>query len=163
MKNINTITTSFLVLTIFITVTTVASAERVTVFELAESGETIMFPMTAEEIAAEDAEKARFDSALESKVTKPEERFHVFEMAESGQTISFPKSAEEIATEDVENAKSKVSASKMNKPQKRVIQFELSESGEMIEFPVIEIEVVTEYTDEIIGDADKTRMEEMKN
>ena len=163
MKKITTKILSVLALTLLITVTTVSAAERVKVFELAESGITITFPMTAEEIAAEDAEKARIDSARESRVTKPEERLNVFEMAESGQTISFPMSAEEIAAQDAEKAKSKVSAIKLNKPKKRVIQYELAESGLVIEFPVPEVEAVAESTDEIIGTAMKAKVENSKN
>lgn len=163
MKKITTKILSILALTLLITVTSVVAAERVKVYELAESGIIIEFPMTAEEIAAADAEKARLDSARNSRVTKPEERLHVFEMAESGQTISFPMSAEEIAAKDAEKVRYNVFATRINKPKKRVIQYELAESGLVIEFPVPEVEAVAESTDEIIGTAVKNKVDNSKN
>lgn len=90
MKKITTISLSILVSTLLITITTIAAAERVKVHELAESGVIITFPMTSEEISAENAEKVRLNSTREANVTKPEERLHLFEMAESGDVIEFP-------------------------------------------------------------------------
>lgn len=162
MKKITTKILSILVLTLLITVTTVAAAERVKVFELAESGVNITFPMTSEEIYAEDAEKARLNSMREANVTKSEKRHHIFEMAESGQTISYPMSAGEIAAKDAEMVKLNVSAIKINKPKMRVIQFELAESGEVIEFLSPEIEAVAESTGEIIATIVKTKVEDSK-
>lgn len=163
MKNISNIILSVLIVALLISVTTVAKAEWFKVFELAESGITITFPMTADEIAAEDAEKAKLNSAGKKNVTNPEESLHIFELAESGQTISFPMSAEEIAAKDAAMAKSNVSAIRINKPHKRVIQFELAESGLVIEFPATEVEAVSEYNDEIIGSADKAEAGDSMN
>jgi hypothetical protein len=157
MENRIVILGSILTLGIFIINSSAIAGQQVKVFELAESGQTIEFLMTPQEIAAEDAEKVRLNSIRETNLTKPEERLHVFEMAESGQTFSFPMSPAEITAKDAEKAKSNVSAIKINRSQKRVIQFELSESGEVIEFPAPEIEAVVESTDEIIDTADKTK------
>ena len=151
MKKLTTKILSILVLTLLITVTTVAAAERVKVFALAESGVNITFPMTSEEIYAEDAERARLNSIRKANVTKYEKRLHIFEMAESGQTISYPMSAEKIAAKDAEVAKFNVSAIKIKKPKMRVTQFELSEIGEVIEFLSPDNEAVAESTDATIG------------
>jgi len=160
MKKTTTKILSILVLTLLITVTTVAAAERVKVFELAESGVNITFPMTSEEIYAEDAAKARLISIREANVTKSEKRLHIFEMAESSQTISYPMSAEEIATKDAGMVKFNVSAIKKIKPKMRVTQFELSETGEVIKFLSPEIEAVAKSTDEIKGTIVKTKVED---
>ena len=161
MKKITTISLSILVSTLLITITTIAAAERVKVHELAESRVIIMFPMTSEEISAENAEKARLNSTREENVTKPEERLHLFEMAESGLTISFPMSAVEIAARDAE--KNINSAIKKIKPQKRGILIELAEGGHVIEFLAHEIEPVAESTNKIIGTTAKTEVGNSKN
>ena len=75
---------------IFLTFTAAPAAERVKVFELAESGILIEFPMSAKEIAAENAENAR-RAAMRAKHTKlSRKQVVIFELAESGQTIEFP-------------------------------------------------------------------------
>ena len=73
--------------------------ERYKVYEMAD-GATVSFPMTAEEIAEEDAEKANAAIARKVISEKPQIRYKVYEMAD-GATISFPMTAEEIAKEDV--------------------------------------------------------------
>ena len=109
------------------------AAERVKTFELAESGVVIEFPMTPEEIAAEDAANAR--QAARDK--EPLERRERIELAESGLVIEFPMAAEEMAAEDAENARRAALRSKGTAlPTPEVVVFELAESGQTIEFPV---------------------------
>ena len=57
---------------------------------MGENGHIVSFPMTAEEIAAEDAKIARFKARHENKISKKESNMVTFELAESGATIEFP-------------------------------------------------------------------------
>jgi hypothetical protein len=105
MKGINLIIAILLTLGISLETSTAIAAKRVKIFEMAESGQTIEFQMSPEEIASEDAEKARLTDIRQAKLKKPEERKQVIEMGESGQAVEFPMSPEEIAAEDAENAR----------------------------------------------------------
>ena len=81
-------TISLLAIVIFFNSNLAFAGNRVTVFEMAESGVTIEFPMTPEEIAAEDLENARLSEIKEDDKQRPRARFKVIEMGESGQTVS---------------------------------------------------------------------------
>ena len=117
----------------FLALPAALAEERVKTFELAESGIIIEFPMTADEIAAENAENAR-QAALEKK---PRERQEQIELAESGLVIEFPMTAEERAAEDAENARrAAVRGKDVQLPDRPAVVFELAESGQTIEFPV---------------------------
>ncbi len=107
-------------------------APEVVVFEMAESGVTIEFPMTAAEIAAEDAENA----LRTAKTTDTKIRLKRIELAESGFVFEFPMTAEEIAAEDAENARKAAMVNINLKAVKapEVIVFEMAESGQTIEF-----------------------------
>jgi len=137
MKNIIVILGSILTFGIFIINSSAIAEQRVKVFELAESGQTIEFLMTPHEIAAEDAENDRLAALREAKLKKPKKRMQIFEMGESGQTVEFPMTPDEIAAEDAENDRlAALREVKLKKPKKRVVEFELAESGIIIEFPV---------------------------
>ncbi len=141
---------------IFLSVNAALAAERVKVFELAESGQVIEFPMTAEEIAAEDAEKARQTAVRNTRAKAPQERLERIELAESGGVIEFPMTAEEIAAEDAENARRAAMQAKRAKPaEKTVVVFELAESGQMIEFPVVAKDIAEPGTAIASGDSAK--------
>ena len=132
---------------IFTTLNAAMAEERVKVFELAESGQVIEFPMTAEEIAAEDAEKARQAALRNARAKAPQERLERIELAESGGVIEFPMTADEIAAEDAENARRAAMQAKHAKPaEKTVMVFELAESGGVIEFPVVSKEIPASST-----------------
>lgn len=148
MKKIMTIILNISVLTLLITSTTISAAEKVNVVELAESGITISFPVSAEDIATDSVTSARLNASRETIVARPAERLEIFEMAESGQTITFPLGAEDIARMDAETAKSDISTMDKAKPFSPVVTFELSESGEVIEFSAPAIEAVADYADE---------------
>ncbi|CAB1056638.1 hypothetical protein D1BOALGB6SA_1375 [Olavius sp. associated proteobacterium Delta 1] len=71
---------------------------RVKIFEMAESGQTVEFPMSPDEIAAEDADNARLATLRKSGLDKANKPVTSFELAESGIVIKFPvKPPETIA------------------------------------------------------------------
>jgi hypothetical protein len=113
--------------------------KRVETFEMPESGQTISFPMTEEEIAAEDAEIARRKAAYLTRKIKPQERVKTFELPESGQIITFSMTKKEIAIEDAKIARrEKLKHKAAKKPKKQFERFEMPESGNYIYFPVKE-------------------------
>ena len=137
MKNIIVTAFTLLAMSMLLTINSAFGEDRVKVYEMAESGVTIEFPMTAEEIAAEDAEHAKKAARKEAVKNNSAQRLKVYEMAESGQTFSFPMTSAEIAAEDAENAsRAAIRKSKSEEHQKQVVIFELAESGVAIEFPV---------------------------
>ena len=143
---------------IFLTVNAALAAERVKVFELAESGQVIEFPMTAAEIAAEDAENARRAAVRNARAKAPQDRLERIELAESGGVIEFPMTADEIAAEDAENVRQAAMRAKRTNPvEKEVVAFELAESGQMIKFPVVAKE--TAVPDTTIASSDPEESE----
>lgn len=114
-----------------------SAGERMKAIEMGESGQTVLFRMSPEEIAAEDAEAARIAALIASKPKEP--MTETYEMAESGEAITFPMSAEEIKIAEGREAEraAKRAASKLknpNKPNVVVEEFELCECGEIITF-----------------------------
>ena len=137
MKNVIIIIAILSTLGIFLRISQASEEKRVIVIEMGESGQTVEFPMSPEEIAAENAENAKFAAIRQAKLKKPEERKQVIEISESGQAVEFPMSPEEIAAEDAENARfAAIRQTKLKEPQRQVITSELAESGIIIEFPV---------------------------
>jgi hypothetical protein len=132
-------------ITVGITVNPAVAVETHRIYEMGESGQTVSFPMTAEEFAAEHSERERLSAIREIKAQKPKQRQRVFEMGESSQIVSFPMTAQEIADEDANIARPKaLYDSKPSKVRGEVITFELAESGEIIEFPARGVEIKTE-------------------
>jgi O-acetyl-ADP-ribose deacetylase (regulator of RNase III) len=137
MKNIIVTAFTLLAMGMLLTINPAFAGDQVKIYEMAESGITIEFPMTPEEIAAEEAENATQAARRQAAKNNSRQRFKVYEMAESGQTISFPMTSEEIAAEDAENARrAAIRKSKSVEQKKQVVIFELAESGVAIEFPV---------------------------
>jgi hypothetical protein len=136
--------TAKLIQLIVVTVTAVALAcglatagEKMKPYEMGESGQVVMFPMTPEQIAGEDAKNARRTALKESKATEP--MVVTYELAESGEVIHFPATAEEIKAAGKQPAESvaKRFASeheKVKKPNVVVKGYELCECGEIIRF-----------------------------
>jgi hypothetical protein len=91
--------TMIMLLGTFIAFNAAVAAQRVKIVELAESGMTIEFPMTAAEIAAEDAERARQTAIRAARAEDSKERLEQIELAESGQTIEFYQVTPRMATE----------------------------------------------------------------
>ena len=137
MKNVIIIIAILSTLGILLRISQAAEEKRVIVIEMGESGQTVEFPMSPEEITAEKAKNDRFAAIRQTKLKKPEERKQVIEMGESGQAVEFLMSPEEIAAEDAENARfAATREARLKKPQKQVVTSELAESGIIIEFPV---------------------------
>jgi hypothetical protein len=160
MKKYITIITGILFLIVGLIVTPVVAAEKQKIYEMGESGQTVSFVMTEEEIAAEDTEKEKIATNRGSKEDKQRQRRRAFEMGESGQTISFRLTADEIVAEDEKIARLKARPdSKASKEVNEVILFELAESGKTIEFSGKEVEIliegVAETTEEIEGGSEK--------
>ena len=112
------------------------AGEKMKVYEMGESGQTVEFKMTAAEIAAENARSAAINAANHQKSNAG---LLVIEMGESGQKVSFPMSAEEIqraALRDAREAARRTARKNMraNKPNVPVDECELCESGEIITF-----------------------------
>ena len=137
MKNVIIIIAILSTLGIFLRISQASEEKRVIVIEMGESGQTVEFPMSPKEIAAENAENARLAALRQAKLKKPEERKQLIEMGESGQTVEFPMSLKEITAEDAENSRfAAIRQARLKEPQRQVVTFELAESGILIEFPV---------------------------
>ncbi len=112
------------------------AGEKMKVYEMGESGQTVAFKMTAAEIAAENARSAAINAANHQKSNAG---LLVIEMGESGENVSFPMSAEEIqrtARREAQEAAQRTAQKNMraNKPNVPVEECELCESGEIITF-----------------------------
>ena len=141
MKNVIITIAILSTLGLFLRISQAGEEKGVIVIEMGESGQTVEFLMSSEEIAAANAENARFAAIRQAKLKKSEERKQVIEMGESGQVAAFPMNPEKIAAEDIENARfAAVRQARLKKPQKQVVTFELPESGIIIEFPVNSLE-----------------------
>jgi len=90
MKNIVVTAFALMSMGIFFTINPAFAGDRVKAYEMAESGITIEFPMTPEEIAAEDAENDRRAAIRKSKSVEQKKQVVIFELAESGVIIEFP-------------------------------------------------------------------------
>jgi hypothetical protein len=132
---------SILVMVMAVTLTAglATAGEKMKVYEMGESDQTVAFKMTAEEIAAENAENARLAAINADNRQKSKAGLLVIEMGESGESISFPMSAEEIqrtALREAQEAAQRTAQQNMraNKPNVPVEECELCESGEIITF-----------------------------
>jgi|GEM_PF-875441 len=136
MKNIKLYIFTIIFTAIFFTFNTAGAAESVRVFEMGEGGFTVEFPMTPEEIAAQDAAYDKLIAASKKSVVDPSNQVMVFEMGEGGHTVAFPMTAEEITAANAENARlAAIKAAIAIVPPEPVTRFELAESGLIIEFP----------------------------
>ncbi len=137
MKSIIIIASALLIMGSFLTVHPALAGDRVKVYEMAESGITIEFKMTPDEIAAEEAKYLEAAASDKLNNNNPQKRVKVFELGESGIFIAFSMTAEEIAAEDA--AKERLAAirkAKSENQKKHVVAYELAESGISLEFPV---------------------------
>jgi len=116
-------------LSIFFIFNTAGAGGKIMVYEMAESGIAIEFPMTPEEITAEDAVYVKVAAANISENVK------VFEMGEGGHTVAFPMTADEITAANAENARiAAVKTARLATIQESVGRSELAESGHIIKF-----------------------------
>ena len=132
---------SILVMVMAVTLTAgmATAGEKMKVYEMGESGQTVEFKMTAAEIGAENAENARSAAINATNHQKSNAGLLVIEMGESGENVSFPMSAEEIqrtALKEAQEAAQRTAQKNMraNKPNVPVEECELCESGEIITF-----------------------------
>jgi hypothetical protein len=134
---------SILTMVIIVSLNTASAEKRHIVFEMGESGQTISFPMTPEEIAAVDADNARLvkGGVLKSQKTAP--RFKTIEMGEGGQIVSFLMTPEEITAEDAEKRRLSEIHRKISADDRHTVAYETAESGILIEFPERVLEVNT--------------------
>ena len=88
--------------------------KRVKVFEMGESGQSVAFPMTAEEIDAEDAENEGLAAARKAKSEEPPKHIVIYEFAESGITVEFPLETPDEAVTDVVAEKNPQKIQKFN-------------------------------------------------
>jgi len=127
---------------IFFTLNTAGAGDRVRVFEMGESGITIEFPMTPDEITAEDTAYGQIMAASQKSISDTNINLKVFEMGEGGHTVAFPMTAEEITAANAENARlAAIKAARAAAPPEPVVRFELAESGHLIDFPETKIEM----------------------
>lgn len=126
---------SILAMVIMVSISAASVEKRHIVIEMGEGGQTVSFPMTADEIAAIDAEntKQRKSKALNSQQNAS--RFKIIEMGESGQIVSFLMTPEEMAAEDAENQRLSEIRRKSSVNDRQTIAYEMAESGMLIEFP----------------------------
>jgi len=126
---------NILTMVIIVSLNTASAEKRHIVFEMGESGQTISFPMTPEEIAAVDADDARLvkGGVLKSQNTAP--RFKTIEMGEGGQIVSFLMTPEEVTAEDAERQHLYEIRRKISVDDRQTITYETAESGMLIEFP----------------------------
>ena len=126
-------TISILIATFLIVINTATAEERVRVIKMGESDEIVEFPMTPQEIAADDAENARLAAIRETKLKVPNGKIKIIEMGESGQTVEFPMTSDEIIVEEAENKRlSTIRAANNKKVERKTSVFELAESGHII-------------------------------
>ena len=132
---------SILAMVIFVSINTATAEEKRIVIEMGESGQTVSFPMTPEEIAAADADNARLvqDGAINPQKTAPQ--FKAIELGESGQIVSFLMTLEEIAAEDAEKRRFADTRMLNSVDDRLITAFEMAESGMLIEFPQRDMEV----------------------
>ena len=136
MKNIISYIIAITLPVTFFTLNTAGAGDRVGILEMAESGVTIEFPMTPEEIAAEDAAYAKVIAASRKSAISSSNNMKIFEMGEGGHTVAFPMTAEEITAANAENARlAAIEATRATAPPEPAVGFELAESGHIIEFP----------------------------
>ena len=140
MRKIILTTISILSLLSMVSINSVAAEEKYIVFEMGESGQTVSFPMTSQEIAASEADNAKLmkiGTLISQAITQS---FITYEMAESGQTFSFPMDPEEIAAEDIAIPLLSDISNKSTANERQPVSYEMAESGILIEFykPVLE-------------------------
>ena len=126
---------SILAMVIMVSISTASAEKRYLFIEMGEGGQTISFPMTAEEIAAIDAENSK---QIKSEVVNSQQnasRFKIIEMGESGQIVSFLMTPEEMVAEDAEKRRLSEIRRKRSVDDRQTVAYETAESGMLIEFP----------------------------
>lgn len=79
------------------------ATKKYTIVEMAD-GNTVAFPMTAKEIAAQKAEQAKHAAVRKAAAQSRRNRVDVIEMADDN-TVAFPMTAREIAAQNARQLK----------------------------------------------------------
>ena len=129
-------TVSFLI--IFAVVGVTHANENILVFEMVD-GHIITFKRTAEEIAAQEAARAKSNqrqSAIRANLKK-NVNVRIFEMGESGLTVAFPATETEVAANAAQNSDGlRLYNALSHQSESKVEKVELPESGQILFFPV---------------------------
>lgn len=99
MKNIIMISVNTLIIGLALFLSDAVAEQRMITFEMGESGQTVSFPMSAEEIIFADTVVAYANSLKTSGRTTRKKWVNRIELPETGQYLEFPMSDEEIKTE----------------------------------------------------------------
>ena len=156
MKNTKIFTTTMIIwaLALVFNLNTASAAEKLMVYEMGESGQTVSFPMTADEIAVADAENKNAAVLPEAVAGKTRAAVLIYEVGEGGHRITFPLTLTDSGSENMPGGKADYRAAGGSEAavgiansDKRVLTFEMAESGLLIEFPTA-VKVI------VIGDED---------
>jgi hypothetical protein len=117
----------------FIFLNSAGAAESIRIFAMAESGDANEFPMTPEEISAQDTAYDQIMAAGKKALASANGNMKVFEM---GHTVAFVMTAAAIRAANAENTRlAAAKSAKSATVPEAVMRFEMSESGRFIEFP----------------------------
>jgi hypothetical protein len=142
MKKIILTGINILALVIVLSIGSASAEKRHIVIEMGESGQTISFLMTSEEIADHEADIERLVQIGTSISQTIAPRFINFEIGESGQIVSFPMTPEEIAADDAASQHLSDIRKKSIVDDKQTVAYEMAESGILLEFQKRDIEVI---------------------
>lgn len=142
MKKIILTGINILALVIVLSIGSASAEKRHIVIEMGESGQTISFPMTSEEIDDHETDIERLVQIGTSISQTIAPRFINFEIGESGQIVSFPMTPEEIAADDAASQHLSDIRKKSIVDDKQTVAYEMAESGILLEFQKRDIEVI---------------------
>ena len=132
MRNKFLISVNILLIGLVLFLSDAAAEQRMVTFEMGESGQTVSFPMSLEEIALADAEAARAKVTKNTRSVQPKKWVNRIEQPESGNYIEFPMTDEEIqiAIKKAEQDKSDLNRRKSNALNDREEQGEVFEMAD---------------------------------
>lgn len=118
MKNRILILINILLISFIIILTDAIAEQRMITFEMGESGQTVSFPMSQEEMAFADDVAAFTRSSKITDDTIPKRLVNRIELPESGQFVEFPMTKKEIqkAKKQLAQKKSNINHRNLNAP-----------------------------------------------
>jgi hypothetical protein len=99
MKNVILISVITLIIGLALILSDAVAEQRIITFEMGESGQTVSFPMSPEEIIFADMVAAYAKTLKNTGNTKRKKWVNRIELPESGQYLEFPMTDEEIRAE----------------------------------------------------------------
>ncbi|BBO77429.1 hypothetical protein DSCW_48460 [Desulfosarcina widdelii] len=132
MKKYNSILFNMFLISFVFFFTDAVAEQRMITFEMGESGQTVSFPMSQEEIAYADSVTAYSNSFKKADDTMGKDWVNRIELPESGQFVEFPMTEEEIqeAKEKAAKEKSNINRRKLNEPNVRGSKAEIVEMAD---------------------------------